>query len=236
MSEFLFSDSSPPPTTIGMANNFEAKHPRAKDGKFTEKRRKESGMTLELENQPFTPPSTPRLYQRGEIVAGREIDRDDPGFGKVFVNYECPESGDIAPGVWHVKQVIEVYNRVDGVVYRCSEGKIEEYYRADGSLEYRIGIGRDGRGKSSTNWDENGILREVARFYTKEEILEEVGKNGEYLEHALYDDIGKPIEKTVILGRGVDADGNPKLARIEYSYDEEDEDGNEMHTSEVTEL
>lgn len=30
-------------------DNFEAKHPRARDGKFTEKKRKESGLTLELE-------------------------------------------------------------------------------------------------------------------------------------------------------------------------------------------
>lgn len=38
-----------PPTTVGMGNNFETKHPRAKDGKFTEKYRAESGLTLELE-------------------------------------------------------------------------------------------------------------------------------------------------------------------------------------------
>ena len=31
-----------------MANNFEAKHPRATDGKFTEKTRKESGLELTL--------------------------------------------------------------------------------------------------------------------------------------------------------------------------------------------
>ena len=219
-----------------MANNFESKHPRAKDGKFTEKLRKESGMTLELEDQLFTPPSTPRLYERGEIVAGRETDRADLGLGKVFVNYECPDSKDIAPGVWHVSQVRESNDGARDIIYLCSEGRIAECYRADGSLECRLRTGRDGRGKSSTHWDENGTLREVVRLYAKEEILEEVGKNGEYLEHALYDDIGKPIEKTVVISRGTDADGNPKLARIEYSYDEEDEDGNEMHTSEVTEL
>ena len=31
---------------VGMANNFETKHPRARDGKFTEKTRKESGLAL----------------------------------------------------------------------------------------------------------------------------------------------------------------------------------------------
>lgn len=39
-------DFKPPPTIQDMSNNFEAKHPRAKDGKFTEKRRAESGLTL----------------------------------------------------------------------------------------------------------------------------------------------------------------------------------------------
>lgn len=51
MSEFLFSDSSPPPTTIGMGNNFETKHPRAKDGKFAEKLRKESGLELTFSDE-----------------------------------------------------------------------------------------------------------------------------------------------------------------------------------------
>ena len=39
-----------PPTVIGM-NKFEAKHPRAKDGKFTEKQREESGIALEPNNK-----------------------------------------------------------------------------------------------------------------------------------------------------------------------------------------
>ena len=219
-----------------MTGNFEAKHPRARDGKFTEKLRKESGVTLELEDRLFTPPSTPRLYQRGEIVAGKEIEREDPGHGKIFVYYECPESGDIAPGVWHVSQVRQSDNGARDIIYHSSEGSIGECYRPDGSLEYRFDTQEDGRSRSSMVWDENGTLREVNKFYTKDEIAKEVNKNGEYLERAIYDDIGKPTEKTVILGRGTDDDGNTKLARIEYSYDEEDEDGNEMHTSKVTEL
>lgn len=217
-------------------SNFESKHPRAKDGKFTEKRRKEAGMTLELENQLFTPPSTPRLYKRGKIVAGKEISTEDPGHGAIFVYYECPERGVIAPGVWHVSMVRLNDNGDKDIIYSCSEGDIGECYRPNGSLKYRYDKRADESNKGSMIWDKDGILREVDRFYRKDEILEEVNKNGEYLESARYDEIGKPIEKTVIIGRGLDADGNVKLARIEYSYDEEDEDGNEMHTSKVTEL
>lgn len=237
VSESVFSDSSPPPTILGMGNNdFENKHPRAKDGKFTEKLRKEADLTLELGDQLFTPPSTPRLYERGEIVVGKEIKREDRAYGKVSIKYECPESGDIAPGEWRVKQVLEKGDGAKDITYCCSEGKIAECYRPDGSLEYRFDTGRDDCGKVNMVWDEEGTLREVARSYTRDEIVREISKSGEYLEHVLYDDIGKPIEKAVIIGRGLDADGNVKLARIEYSYDEEDADGNEMHTAEVTEL
>lgn len=54
MSESVFSDSSPPPTIQSM-NDFERKHPRAKDGKFTEKHRDESGLTLTAPD-PFSEP------------------------------------------------------------------------------------------------------------------------------------------------------------------------------------
>ena len=215
-------------------SNFESKHPRAKDGKFTEKRRAESGLTLELDQEDL--PSTSILQERGEIVTGKEIGRGDMGEGRSFIVYRCPECEDIAPGEWHVKEVRIRKTGARDVFYNCSEGEILESYRPGTDPERPHTSGNDGRGKNSMIWDKNGTLREVARFYTKDEILEEVEKNGECLECALYDDIGKPIERTVIISRGTDADGSAKLARIEFSYDEEDEDGNEMHTSKVTEL
>lgn len=215
-------------------STFESKHPRAKDGKFTEKYRKESGITLELEQH--DPPSPLILQDRGEIVTGKVIGCGDMGEGRSFIVYRCPECEDIAPGEWHVKEVRIRKTGARDVFYNCSEGEILESYRPGTDPERLHTSGNDGRGKSSMHWDENGTLREVARFYTKDEILEEVGKNGEYLEHARYDEIGKQIEKTVIISRGTSADGSPKLAKIEFSYDEEDEDGNEMHTAEVAEL
>lgn len=45
-------------------DNFEAKHPRARDGKFTEKERKESGLTLELDSNCLDPGS-PELPPQG---------------------------------------------------------------------------------------------------------------------------------------------------------------------------
>ena len=50
-----------------MGNNFEAKHPRDKGGKFTEKNRAESGLTLELESNKYPEP------QSNVSTAGRKM-------------------------------------------------------------------------------------------------------------------------------------------------------------------
>ena len=66
---------TPPPTIKSMGNNFEAKHPRAKDGKFTEKLRKESGLTLP-EPDPFSE-SSGFVASQGDIkkhLAGHKTD------------------------------------------------------------------------------------------------------------------------------------------------------------------
>ena len=58
-----------------MANNFEAKHPRARDGKFTEKRRAESGLSLP-QPDPFSEPGRFAVSQ-GDIkkyLAGHNTD------------------------------------------------------------------------------------------------------------------------------------------------------------------
>lgn len=63
-------------------NSFEAKHPRATDGKFTEKCRKESGLTLELEKR-LEDLDTPRVFvdcvdcRREGIVTGRWVNIND---------------------------------------------------------------------------------------------------------------------------------------------------------------
>ena len=66
-----------PPTIQGMSN-FEAKHPRAKDGKFTEKYRAEAGLTLELEKR-LEDLDTPKVFvdcvdcRRKGIVTGEWV-------------------------------------------------------------------------------------------------------------------------------------------------------------------
>lgn len=61
-------------------DNFEAKHPRARDGKFTEKKRKESGLTLELEKNSLdsgSPKLPPQgiLFDSGNPKPSKDVDR-----------------------------------------------------------------------------------------------------------------------------------------------------------------
>lgn len=53
-----------------MTGNFEAKHPRAKDGKFTEKLREESGIELLVEN-PSPRQIPPRIASVGRYLSGK---------------------------------------------------------------------------------------------------------------------------------------------------------------------
>ena len=63
-------------------SNFETKHPRARDGKFTEKNRKESGLTLELEER-FADLDTPKVFvdcvdcRRKGITTGKWVNLTD---------------------------------------------------------------------------------------------------------------------------------------------------------------
>lgn len=71
-----------PPTIQGMGNNFESKHPRSGDGKFTEKYRAESGLTLELEEK-LADLDTPKVFvdcvdcRRKGITTGKWVNITD---------------------------------------------------------------------------------------------------------------------------------------------------------------
>ena len=47
-------------------SNFESKHPRAKDGKFTEKRRKEAGIVLAQPDPTYDPFAEPGIFYTGK--------------------------------------------------------------------------------------------------------------------------------------------------------------------------
>lgn len=165
MSEFLFSDSSPPPTTIGMGNNFEAKHPRDKGGKFTEKNRAESGLTLELESNKYPEP------QSNVSTAGRkmlaEYWRRDMLVSRVFRN---------------VSDAGEVF-------------ETDEHYRAGGRVwarRYQVANRRMRSLKTPSEeiFNYDGGLRAVTYSPTEEQIAEHFANSNEEvtLEKSYYDD------------------------------------------------
>ncbi|MDU5615624.1 MAG: hypothetical protein E6049_09340 [Varibaculum cambriense] len=174
MSESIFSDSSPPPTILGMGNNdFENKHPRATDGKFTEKLRKEANVALELEQEPFTPPDTPRGCERGEVFVGRTNRRKkrDTSFtlGPV-TEYECPRHDEITGGDWHLMEEQRYSFGGGELIYRTSNGHVHEKYDEKWNLIRQEFMDKDaepaqgGDGWTEKHWRDNGSMSSRTRF------------------------------------------------------------------------
>lgn len=117
-----------------MGNNFESKHPRAKDGKFTEKYRAESGLELSVE-KPFTPPSTPENCERGQIFVG-EVKEPGP-YSPVYsaIEYEAPSHEEILDGDWWLVQDVAYSSGVRNLTYRIPQGYVTEDYYESGNLE-----------------------------------------------------------------------------------------------------
>lgn len=115
-------------------SNFESKHPRARDGKFTEKNRAESGLTLELEPdncpEPKSTVSTAGRKMIGELYNGETLDRrafrSSSDGGKVFDTFEFyRENGQ----VWARR-----YRDISGKRLHSTEIPYEEFFNYDGSL------------------------------------------------------------------------------------------------------
>lgn len=166
MSELFFSDTSAPPTIQGMGNNFENKHPRAKDGKFTEKNRAESGLTLELESTNYPEPKSNvstagrkmlAEYYNGDMLVSR-VFRNVSDAGEVFESDEHYRSGG---RVWARR-----YRGENGKRLRSLKTPSEEIFNYDGSL------------------------RAVTYSPTKEQIAEHFTNSNEEvtLEKSYYDD------------------------------------------------
>lgn len=117
-----------------MGNNFEAKHPRAKDGKFTEKLRKESGLELSVE-KPFTPPDTPEGCERGRVFVGEVKERNPCSPAGDRTDYVTPGHDEILDGNWHLAEKIKHGSGGSVLTYQTSDGFVQEFYGEDGNLE-----------------------------------------------------------------------------------------------------
>lgn len=172
-------------------NNFENKHPRAKDGKFTEKNRAESGLELSVE-QPFTPPDTPEGCERGEVFVG-EVDKRDNSFPDgVKTQYVTPSHNEVLDGDWWLLEKIKHDTGSVTINYLTFQGFVQEFYGKDGNLEEQDFYDRnldpvqDIERWTEKQWHENGKL---ARR-TKNLIPENV-EGLEFLKEDIKDSGGK---------------------------------------------
>lgn len=165
MSESIFSDSSPPPTILGMGNNdFENKHPRDKGGKFAEKNRAESGLTLELESANYPEPES-NVSTAGRKMVSEYYDGD-------MLNCRVFRNGSAAGEAFETHE----FYRPNGKVW------VRRYQGANRRL-------RSLRTPNEEIFNDDGSLRAVTYSPTKEQIAEHFANSNEkvILEKSYYD-------------------------------------------------
>lgn len=174
-----------------MGNNFESKHPRSADGKFTEKLRKESGLELSVE-KPFTPPDTPEGCERGQIFVGKEKNRG-PGFPDgVMTEYRVPIHDEVLDGDWHLVDKLEYDSGNSQITYLTSRGYVQEFYDEDGNLEEQdfydrdLNLIQDKKQWTEKQWYENGKLAKRAK-----NLIPESEEGLEFLKEDIEDSGGK---------------------------------------------
>ena len=185
-----------------MASNFEAKHPRAKDGKFTEKYRSESGLELSVE-KPFTPPDTPEDCERGEVFVGEVKKRDNSFPDGVMTQYVAPSHNEVLDGDWWLLEKIKYDTGSVTINYLTSQGFVQEFYGKNGNLEeqdfYDRGLDpvQDTESWTEKYWHENGRLAKRAK-----NLIPESEEGLEFLKEDIEDDGGTLIVTEYFDSRG----------------------------------
>ena len=170
-----------------MGNNFEAKHPRAKDGKFTEKYRAESGLELSME-KPFTPPDTPEGCERGQVFVGKvKYHNPNSPIGD-RTEYVAPSHNEILDGDWWLVEKTKYEIGGSGLTYQTSNGFVQEFYGREGNLEEQAFYDRnfqpaqDAENWTEKQWYENGKLAN-----RKKNLIPENKDNLEFLKDDIED-------------------------------------------------
>lgn len=138
-------------------SDFESKHPRAKDGKFTEKYRAESGLELSLDDQT----GGENDYGRGQVVTLETLDEYSLN-NRNFTIFAVPEVEDMENGKWYVKEKVVEDGQLSKIEYATTQGPVTETYALQGYLGTQSFFGYDRRpitadiGPARITWNENG--------------------------------------------------------------------------------
>ena len=147
-----------------MSINFEAKHPRATDGKFTEKSRKESGLALEMSDDEYF----------GQSQEMRNVYVDE---GENTIETYTDEQGNLnreylpamiiyRPNGTVEQEVYARYGTLQAVKGYHENGRLalEEIYQGGQLHSYthpaKVTYGQDGK-KASEEWRVDGVLHRM---------------------------------------------------------------------------
>lgn len=172
-------------------NNFETKHPRAKDGKFTEKARKESGLELSVE-KPFTPPDTPEGCERGQVFVGEVKRRDSSFLIGDMTEYEAPSHDEVLDGDWWLVEKTKYESGGSGLIYRTPDGFVQEFYDKEGKIEEQDFLDKnflptqDAESWTEKQWYANGKLAKRTK-----NVIPESDEGLEFLKEDIEDGGGK---------------------------------------------
>lgn len=134
---------------MGKNSDFEAKHPRGKGGKFTEKHRKEAGMILD--DSAFSIPDWPKKH----------ID----GLGYSTLYWEDKPFSDLKPGERYLVEAQEILAGYSTKTFKTSKGYERDAYQG-GALLMRVYLDRDKQTVRKINqpyqvqWKDNGTVFE----------------------------------------------------------------------------
>lgn len=165
-------------------SDFEAKHPRSRDGKFTEKARKESDLTLELDDT--NSENGAEDLERGEIFIGEHL-RYMPVLGNRYVTqYEYESHDKIPSGQWQLSQKVEMKDGSFELTYHHKNGIVVESFDKDGRIEKQVFMDskfdrlQDTDKWTEKNWNKDGVLTSRQKdFFPKirnEETFKPVSK------------------------------------------------------------
>ena len=174
-----------------MASNFEAKHPRAIDGKFTEKVRAESGLILDLGDCPRE--NEAEDLERGEIFIGKTLHHIDILGARYSTLYRHEKYDKIPPGQWQLAEKTTMKDGTAELTYHHREGIVVETFDKEGRIEKQVfkeksGLPLEDANKwTERNWNKDGVLvsrkkwffpqpTKEGRFKTISEAIDKAGR------------------------------------------------------------